>query len=117
MGNFHDGYLVQGEPLGMVNQDFFLTADNTAIILDPKAALLRLQSNDTTAANRTFTLTPGYKMGQQLMLVFVSAGGTSAQLQDAGNVALSAAWEPTQYDTLNLVWIGDIWVEIARSDN
>lgn len=117
MGNFHDGYLVQGEPLGMVEQDFLLTADNTAIILNPKTALLRLQSNDTTAANRTFTLTPGYKMGQQLMLVFVSAGGTSAQLQDAGNVALSADWEPTQYDTLNLVWIGDIWVEIARSDN
>ncbi len=116
-GNFRDGYLKVGQPLGMLPQDLILTADDTSVILAPETSLLRLQSDNTTAANRTFTLQPGYVVGQELVIVFTSAGATTAQLLDSGNVALSAAWTPQQYDTLRLVWTGTIWVETARSDN
>lgn len=115
--NFHDGYMVVGQPLGALPQDVILTADNQAVLLSPKTALLRLQSDNTTAANRTFTITDGYLVGQELMCIFTSAGATTAQLQDAGNVALSAAWEPQADDTLTLVWSGSKWLEKARSDN
>lgn len=117
MTNFHDGYLDQGQPLGMLPQDLILTADDTPIILSPKTSLLRLQSDNTTAANRTFTITPGYVVGQELVIVFTSGGGTTAQLLDSGNVALSAAWTPILNGTLRLVWTGSVWVETARSVN
>lgn len=116
-GNFRDGYLKVGQPLGMIPQDVLLVADDTSVILTPETALLRLQSDNTTASNRTFTLQPGYVVGQELVLVFISAGATTAQLLDAGTVALSAAWTPTLNDTLRLVWTGTVWVETARSDN
>jgi len=117
MSTFRDGYLDQGQPLGMLPQDVLLIADDTPVILNPKTALLRLRSNDTTAANRTFTLQPGYVVGQELVIVFTSGAATAAQLLNAGTVALSAAWAPTLNDTLRLVWTGSIWVETARSDN
>jgi hypothetical protein len=115
--NFRDGYLVVGEPLGMVNQDVSLTADDQVLILNPQTALIRITSDNTTATNRTFTFPNGYRMGQQLLLTVVSAGATTCQLLDAGNVALSAAWTPQLNDTLSLVWTGSSWVEVARSDN
>jgi len=68
MPNFHDGYLEIGEPLGMLNQDVSLTADDQVIILNPKTAFLRITSDNTTASNRTFTFPNGYRMGQQLLL-------------------------------------------------
>ncbi len=117
MANFHDGYLDRGQPLGMINQDVTLNADDIVINLNPKTSLLRLYSDNTTAANRDFTLIPGYLMGQELLLTLMSAGATTCRLQDAGNVALSAAWTPQQYDTLSLVWNGSVWAETARSDN
>lgn len=117
MANFHDGYMVVGEPLGALPQDVLLVADNTVIILSPKTAFLRIQSDNTTAANRTFTIPNGWLVGQELLLAFVSAGATTAQLADSGNVSLSAAWEPTEDDTLTLVWSGSKWLEKARSTN
>jgi hypothetical protein len=117
MSNFRDGYLDAGQPLGMLPQDVILVADDTSLVLNPKTSLLRLQSDNTTAANRTFTLQPGYVVGQELVIVFTSGASTTAQLLDAGNVALSAAWTPVLNGTLRLVWTGSVWVETARSVN
>lgn len=117
MSTFRDGYLDQGQPLGMLPQDVLLVADDTPIILNPKTSLLRLQSDNTTATNRTFTLQPGYVVGQELVLVFISTGATTAQLVDGGTVALSTDWTPVLNGTLRLVWTGAIWVETARSVN
>lgn len=117
MGNFRDGYLVKGEPLGALPQDVTLTADDTTIILGQQTALVRLYSDNTTAANRTFLLPPGWIVGQDLSLVLMSGASTTCQLQDSGTVALSAAWTPLQYDTLRLMWTGTNWVEMCRSDN
>ena len=115
--NFRDGYLVAGQPLGALPQDVTLTADDTTIILSQQTALIRLYSDSTTAANRTFLLPPGWIIGQDLTICFMSTGSTTAQLQDSGNVALSAAWTPLVNDTLRLMWNGTTWVEISRSDN
>ena len=115
--NFRDGYLVVGQPLGALPQDVVLTADNQVVLLSPQTALLRLQSDNTTAANRTFTITNGYLEGQELTIALISGSSTKAQLNSSGNCVLSAAWEPDQYDTIKLQWISGKWLQIARSAN
>ncbi len=116
---FRDGNLTPGQPLGALSQLASLGADNTAVLLLKKTQMLRISSNDTTAANRTFTLSNGYVDGQLLYLHMVSGSSTTCQLADSGNVALSAAWEPLQNDTLTLQWdqLSAIWREIGRVDN
>lgn len=116
MGNFHDGYLETGGVLGKVRKEVMLIADDTNVNV-VGITYLALSSDNTTAANRTFTLTPGDKLGHELTIVFQSAGATTAQLADSGINKLSAAWEPTQYDSLRLMWDGTYWVELSRADN
>lgn len=118
--NFRSGLVLQGAPLGLVSQTVLLTADNQ--VVNPSAlqvSMINLESDNTTAANRTFTLVNGALDGQGLQLVFTSGSSTTAQLADSGNCVLSAAWEPTQYDALQLVWNARTtkWVEVARADN
>lgn len=116
MANFHDGYLEQGAPLGMVTLEVSLAADNTVVDVSNYSAV-KITSDNTTAANRTFTITNGPRVGQMLFLTLISGSSTTCQLADSGNVALSAAWEPLQDDTLTLVWQGSKWVEMCRADN
>ena len=117
MGNFRDGYLVQGEPLGNIVQDAVLIADDQIVILNNKTAYLRLTSDNTTAANRTFSFQNGWIVGQILYLSFESGSSTKAQLLSSGNCVLSATWAPDQYDTLTLLWSGNKWLKIGRSTN
>lgn len=114
--NFRPGYLEQGSPLGNLRTSVMLSADDQ-VINTQNVAYLALQSDNTTAGNRTFTLTSSTLDGQMLYIVFESGSSTSCQLADSGNVALSAAWEPTQYDALTLMWDNTAtkWVEVARS--
>jgi hypothetical protein len=116
--NFRSAYLVQGQALGTVSTTITLTADGQ--VLQPAdLAQVNLESDDTTAANRTFTILDSSLDGQVLNFIFTSGTSTTAQLADSGNCALSAAWEPTQYDSLTLMWNARTskWVEIARVDN
>ncbi len=113
MANYRDGYLEQGAPTGMVPYDVTLIADNT-IVNVVGVSLLRIRSDNSTPANRTFTLTDGGVVGQDLVLVLESDSSTSAQLADSGNVKLQSPWEPLQYDSLRLVWDGAFWVEVGR---
>jgi hypothetical protein len=93
-----------------------LIADNTAITLGD-ATLLLLGSDDTTAANRTFTLVASSVVGHLVRIVFTTGTSTTAQLADTGIQKLSAAWEPLQFDTLCLVSDGTNWIELCRADN
>lgn len=115
--NFHSSQMQPGAALGMLPMEVSLVADNTALAEIAPYQLLKITSDNTTAANRTFTIPNGAIVGQQLLLTLISAGATTCQLADSGNVALSAAWEPTQDDTLSLVWQGSKWIEVARADN
>ena len=116
MSNFKGGYLERGGVLGKLRKEVVLAADNTVVNVTG-ITYLSLGSDNTTAANRTFTLTPGDVMGHELTLIFQTAASTTAQLAASGNAKLSAAWEPTQYDSLRLSWDGTYWVEVSRSDN
>lgn len=116
MPNFRPGYLSQGAPLGALPTYVMLSADNQ-VVNTQNVAYLGLSSDNTTASNRTFTLTDSTLQGQELTIVFESGSSTTAQLADSGNVALSSAWEPSQYDSLTLMWddFTSKWVEKARS--
>lgn len=114
MANFRPGYLQQGSPLGASRKQVMLIADDTQVDVSG-VAYLELSSDSTTAANRTFSLVQSQKVGHELMIVFVSGSSTACQLADSGTVKLSAAWEPTQYDSLSLMWNGSFWIELGRS--
>jgi hypothetical protein len=94
-----------------------LSADNT-VVNTSGVSYLAISSDNTTAANRTFTLTSSTLEGQILYLVFEAGSSYTCQLADSGNVKLSAAWEPLQYDSLTLMWdkTAAAWIELARND-
>lgn len=115
MGNFHDGYLDTQSDLGKLSSTTQLLADNQSIVLDPGQGMLFLTSDNTTAANRTFTISNGSVAGQQLTIVMTSATANAANLANSGNVKLSAAWNPaTIYSNITLMFDGTNWIEIAR---
>ena len=103
-------------PQGMTSSAVTLTADNTAVAT-LGVSLLLLGSDDTTAANRTFTLTASPVIGHTLLIVFTTGTSTTAQLADTSIQKLSAAWEPIQYGTLLLVSDGTNWIEVTRAAN
>jgi polygalacturonase len=101
--------------------DVALTADNQAVTVG-LFRQIRLTSNDATAANRTFTLSPGQYPGQKLTLIFddtdaCQLADNGATVPAGGAVRLSANWEPTEDDSLSLEWDGDEWIELCRSAN
>lgn len=118
MPNFRSGFLVRGEGLGTTSQTITLIADNQ--VINPAGqAMINLESDNTTATNRTFTILGSTLEGQVLTFVFTSGSSTAADLQDTGNVLLTAAWQPTQGQSLTLIWNARLskWVELARALN
>lgn len=92
-----------------------LTADNQAV--DPAGyGVLLLTSDNSTATNRTFTLTASPIVGHRLTLIHTHATNL-CELADTGIQKLSATWTCAQYDTLTLVSDGTNWIEVARTDN
>lgn len=113
--NYRGGNLLQGSPMPRVDFAKILTADNQAINPN-KGTLCDLQSDNATATNRTFTLLDGKFKGQSIILNFISGSSYTCDLQSAGNVSLSEAWQPLQYECIELMWNGnDLWVEVSRS--
>ncbi len=118
--NFRSGDLVQGQPLGATNISVSLSADNQFVSPygfrdTPAAAQIFLQSDNATASNRTFTLDNGQFIGQALCLVFESGSSYTCELANSGNVKLTAAWTPLQYQSLSLKWDGAYWIEMGRA--
>ena len=113
--NYRGGNLLQGSPMPRVDFAKILTADDQ--VLNPnKGTLCDLQSDNTTATNRTFTILDGKFKGQGIILNFVAGSSYTCDLQSAGNVSLSEAWQPLQYECIELMWNGtDLWVEVNRS--
>lgn len=115
--NFRSGYLDRQSDFGALSSVVQLVADNQAVVLDDYQGVLRLTSDNTTAANRTFTITNGSVMGQRLSIIFESGASTTAQLLTAGNVKLTGTWTPTQYNALQLIWDDalTLWIEDTRN--
>lgn len=117
---FRDANLTPGMAVGFDYLNVSLVNDNEFIDVSQKRwAAVRITSNDSTPANRTFTISNGCVDGQVLYLHLISGSGSTCQLADSGNVALSAAWEPLQNDTLTLMWdaTSTTWRELCRADN
>ena len=114
MPNFHNGYLNQGDPLGALANTFYLTADNQAISVEG-LSFAKLNSNNTTATNRTFTIANSSLFGQVVTFELITGSSTTCELANSGSVKLAAAWTPLQYQTLTLQWDGSYWVELGRS--
>jgi len=112
--NYRGGYLQQGAVMGMTHFSKTLTADNQ-VVNPNKGSLLFLGSDNTTATNRTFTLLDGTWKGQKLTINFNVGSSYTCDLQSAGNVTLVEAWQPTQYEVIELMWDGVEWCEVARS--
>lgn len=118
---FRDANLQPGQALGNLPLNVALTSDNQ--IINPGVTpFIRIVSDNTTAANRTFSLFSGSYQGQQICLTLVpTSGGTAtgrAQLLSTGNVNLAGGtWEPAVNDSLMLQWDGTtgIWREIGRT--
>jgi hypothetical protein len=113
--NYRGGYLQQGAVMPRVSFTKLLSADNQAINPN-KGTLCTLQSDNTTATNRTFTLLDGQYKGQDIILNFISGSSYSCDLQDTGNVSLVEAWQPLEDECLHLMWNGTKWVELGRSE-
>lgn len=98
-----------------------ITADDTTITVGDRS-YIKISSDSSTATDRTFILTQSTRSGQIVILEFVGTGTNTAELADdaamaAGNIRLSATWNPTQYDTITLISNGTDWVELSRSTN
>jgi len=111
--NFRDGYMAKGTPLGATSTSVTLIADNTPLDMTG-IGLLLLGSNNTTAANRTFTLGVSKLVGHMLTITFTTGASTTAQLVNTGIQKLQADWEPTQYDSIQLISDGTNWLEAGR---
>jgi hypothetical protein len=105
-----------GQAFAAVSKTVLLTADNQAVAIDIETLLL-IGSDNTTATNRTFTITGStVGAGHQLRLIFNTAGSTKAQLVDTGTMKLNGDWLPGAVgDTLTLVADGTNWVEVSRA--
>jgi hypothetical protein len=95
-----------------------LTADNQ-VVTPGVAARIQLSSDNTTATNRTFTLSAtGAVTGQIYVLIApVATGSFLCEMADTGIQVLSAAWSPNASDTLTLMFDGTNFMELARSAN
>lgn len=102
---------------GFVKSSVSLTADNQVVTVGT-SSYIELTSNISTAGTRTFTLSNGVYTGQLLFMQLTGSTTTVvADLADAGNLRLSAAWSGTGDDTITLIWTGAHWAEICRSAN
>jgi hypothetical protein len=113
--NFRDGYLDRDSSFGSISSVVQLVTDGQSLVLDDYQGLLRLLSDNTTATNRTFTISSGVAEGQRLIIILESGGSTACELLSSGNVKLSSTWAPnTQWSALFLVWNGTYWIEANR---
>jgi hypothetical protein len=71
---------------------------------------------------QTFTLSSGTVSGTRLTLIAAPGATTSLNLANSAAapgpfLGAATAWTPSENDTLELLWTGDRWVELARSNN
>ncbi len=115
--SFRNAQVRVGDPLGMTSKLAYLVADNTNIDCTG-ICYLELTSNNTTASNRTFTLTSSSLKGHELFIVFTSGSSNKAELADSGTCRLAESTMTfTQYKSIKLVSDGTYWYEQVRGAN
>lgn len=94
--------------------------DETVSVDSPYASYMVLSSDSATAADRTFTLSPGSGAGHRLLLQFDSTGSGACQMEDGaaisgGALRLTDDWTPAGDETLSLIFDGADWIETGRT--
>lgn len=86
-------------------------------VVNTDAAYLRIDSNDPTPTDRTFTLSNGTYAGQHLFIEFYD-DTNQAELIDTGTQHLNGNFTFDNLDeSLTLIWNGTAWIERCRVDN
>lgn len=113
---FRSNNLTVGSGLGENPLNVSLSADDTQIFVTRNNPVIRLTSNNATAANRTFTLTSGPTDGYVLKITLVGGVGFAAELLNTGNVTLAGNWTAAVGDYLTLQWnqLTGKWQEVSR---
>ena len=88
-----------------------LTADDQVITVGNSSALI-LNSNNSSATSRTFTLSNGLQNGQVLYVIVAT---NSAEVKDPPNCHLNSNYQMTVGKTLTLFWYSPTWYEIGRN--
>ena len=115
--NFRDGNLLPGMPLGNLAKNVTLSADNQ-VINPGLTSFLRLTSDNATASNRTFSLTPGSYQGQELFITVVGSATFAAELLSTGTAYLgSGTWSGGVGSSIHLMYdnVSLLWRELART--
>ncbi len=115
--SYRNSNVRQGDPVGMHKKEVFLSADNVEI--DCRGVkMLVLTSDNTTATNRTFTLTSSNLVGHELFILFTTGSSMKAELANSGTCRLAeGAMTFTQYKSIRLVSDGTYWYEQVRGAN
>ena len=102
-----------------------VTADDQVVSFK-KQGELRIDSDDGTAANRSFVLDVGKRRGQEVLVLCFDNTNQSEIVDDAsipagGLMKLTATWTCTEkFDSIRFRFSGspgDHWYEVSRSDN
>ena len=114
------GNRLEVDAVGRIAKSETITAD-LQIVGVRKVAHVKLTSDFAVASDATIRLSKGETRGQALQLTLISTNPVE-MLDDqgvptAGNIKLSGDWLPGQWDTINLTWTGNHWLEDSRSDN
>ena len=110
---------------GKKKKDVTITADDQVVSFK-KQGELRIDSDNATAANRSFVLDVGKKRGQEVSVLCFDATNQSEIVDDSnipagGKMKLTADWTCSEkFDNLKLKFSGppgDHWYEVGRSNN
>jgi hypothetical protein len=89
---------------------------NATLTLTPTASYVEITCDDTSLGCDITMGEGSAKEGD--MLVIMNISGNSVLMSDTANVSeLGGGFTMGQYDTLTLIYSGDRWVELARSNN
>ena len=99
-----------------------LNADDKTV--NTNTSYIRIDSDEPTAENRTFTLSNGVKDGQDLTLLWISGDNEGELLNGTGNIEMSSGDWILQGGSqegfiLKLKWDNTLakWFQVSRSDN
>ncbi len=94
-----------------------VTADNQAVTVGNNSTIF-LNSNNSSAGNRTIILSNGLVMGQILFLVNIDRDNNDGvQLLDNSNTKLSGNISMNKDDTITLMWNGLDWIQLSSNSN
>ena len=90
-------------------------ANPASYTLTPSSSFVKLTCNDADGCNITMGETG---MADGAIVTIVNVSGNTCNFSDTVGISeLAGAFAMGQYDALTLIYAGDKWIEVSRSDN